>query len=131
MTMLLGSVPGAQSRLAGGLAMSAGLLVSDVTPTALQVVRPTLSPTQPFPTIGRFRRHITNLTTNALNLALGAATVLLYDWTTKLLVASVVSDANGLFDFPVYIEGTTFFIYANKAGSPEVYGGSSNQLVGL
>jgi len=133
MSQLVGGVAGAQASVGGGL-LSTALRVGEqpagpfVRPFMPQ---PTLNPTQPFPNIGRFRRHISNITTDALNNVLAGVTVLLFDWGTKLLVGSVVSDTNGIYDFPLYVQGTTYFIYANKAGTPEVFGGSSNQLVGL
>lgn len=127
MSVLVGGVAGASSRLSGGLVGSAPRLHSDVVPTALQVVRPALG-TKDAPGIGRFRRHLTWTMTDLLLAPIAGATVLIYDWTTKLLAAQLTTDAAGAVDFPVYAEGTTYFLYANKAGAPEVFGATSNQV---
>jgi hypothetical protein len=126
MSVLVGGVAGASARLSGGLSSSA-LAVADVQPTPLQRVRPSLG-TKDSPGISRFRRHITWTMTDLLLAPLVGATVLVYDWTTKLLAAQLTTDAAGVVDFAVYTEGTTYFLYANKAGAPEVFGATSNQV---
>lgn len=94
------------------LGMRAGLNVSD-----------------PWPNLGRTRRHLSGVTVDILGSPLGSSLLLVYDTTTRLLEGALTSDAAGLYDLPLYREATTWFVYTNKAGTPEVFGASSNQLV--
>lgn len=108
-----------------------GGIATPTRPPVFPNARPMLAPTDVRATINRFRRHLNGLTTDATNTALGGCLVLVYDTATRVLVAALTSDANGSYDLPLYSEGLTYFIYTNKAGSPEVFGGSSNTLVPL
>lgn len=125
---MLGSVAGSSSRLSGGLAMAAGLMLSDVPPTAMQRVPASLG-MRDGPNLGRFRRSLNGFSLDGFGVALAAVTVLIYDWTTKLLVGQLTTDAAGYFDCAIYAEGTTYFYYFNKAGAVEVFTTSSNQIV--
>lgn len=129
MSVLLGGVAGSSSRMSGGLLASPALMVSDVAPLTLRRSAPMLAPSDVRAGLARFRRHLNGFTTDATNAPLGSALVLIYDTVTRLLVAALTSDVTGMYDYPIYAEGTTYFIYSNKAGTPEVFGGSSNQLV--
>lgn len=127
MPALVGGVAGAAARIGGGLSSSA-LRAVEVSPTAPQTVRPSIG-TKDGPTLGRFRRHLNGQVLDTLQVALAGATVLVFDWNTKALVGALTSDANGRYDLPLYVEGTTYFLYTNKAGSPELFGSTSNQIV--
>jgi hypothetical protein len=86
-------------------------------------IRPAPAVTQPFPNIGRFRRHLNGLTTDATNAPLGSVSVKWFDTVTDVLVGSGTSDALGAFDFPIYVDG----VYQGmiwKAGTPTVFGAS-------
>lgn len=129
MPCLIGGAVASQfGRISSGLAAGNGIYDGSIEPMALQVLPSRLAPTDIRATHGHFRHHLNGLTTDILNAPLGLATVLIYDWPTKLLVAELTSDASGYYDYPVYGFGTTYFIYTNKAGSPEVFGASSNQV---
>lgn len=78
--------------------------------------------------ISRFRRHVNGLTTDVFNAPLPGATVLVFAAGTDTLVQSVVSDAQGNYDVAVYSEGTTYKVYAKKAGSPNVFGASDDTI---
>jgi len=132
-SLLIGGTGSANqfSRISTGNAAGNGLMVHDpyFAPYALQPVQPTINPTQPGQAVGKFRRHLNGLTTDASNNALSGATVLAFYSATDTLLGTQVSDAQGNYDFPIYAEGLTFWLYANKAGSPEVFGATSDQVV--
>lgn len=127
MSVLVGGVAGASSRLSGGLSAVSALSVADVTPVAAQRVPASLG-MRDGPTAGRFRRSLNGFSLDGFGAALAAATLLIYDWTTKLLVVQLTTDAAGFFDYPIYTDGTTYFYYFNKAGAVEVFTTSSNQI---
>lgn len=128
MSVLVGGIAGASSRLGGGLSAVSALAVSDVQPTAMQRVPASIG-VRDGPVLGRFRRSLNGFSLDGFGVALAAVTVLIYDWTTKLLVAQLTTDAAGFFDYPIYAEGTTYFYYFNKAGAVEVFTTSSSQMV--
>jgi hypothetical protein len=120
-SVLVGGIAGAASRLGGGLTSVGALRVADVPPTAQQRVRPSLGPTA-----GRFRRHITGVTTDYFNVPLGGCTVSVMDVAGNVEVAEVTSDANGVYDVPVYAGDLLYFAYARKATVPPVFGATDH-----
>ena len=62
--------------------------------------------------------------------ALGGATVDLYLSATKVLVDSVVADAQGRFIFRTPSAAQFYFIVVYKAGTPDVFGTTANTITG-
>jgi hypothetical protein len=106
----------------GGGSLGWSPVVAQWQPSVQGGMRP--APTDvPWPNGGRLRRHLNGLTTDATNTPLGSVLVKWFDVATDLLVASLTSDALGLYDVPIYYDGT-FYAWFWKAGSPTVFGGS-------
>lgn len=87
-------------------------------------MRPAPTVTQPWPNLGRFRRSLNGITTDAINAALGGVSLHVFSTGTDLEVADIVSDASGAWDVAIYTEGTTYYVWAWKAGTPNVFGAS-------
>lgn len=68
------------------------------------------------------------VTRDAYGSPLGGVTVMLFQTSTRAYVTEVVSDAAGNFIVPVVFSDTACFLVYYKAGSPDVFGTSLNNL---
>jgi hypothetical protein len=123
LSVLVGGIAGASSRLGGGLTAVGPRMVSDVTPTNLSRL-----PLSQFE--GKFRRVIRDTTLDAAGAPLAGVTVKVFDATTDQKVDQVVSDAAGVYEASVYNDAT-YQCIAYKAGAPDVAGASVNTVRGV
>lgn len=125
MAVLMGSVAGSSSGLAGGIIMPAPKMVSDVTPMTVKQ-RPPAIKLQ----LGQWRRAVYGLTKNSAGVLLPGCTVDLFDTATDTKRDSCVSDASARYEVSAYLDGP-FYIVAYLAGSPDVAGTTVNTLIGF
>jgi hypothetical protein len=108
----------------GSFSGVAGPLGGVTRPSPPVRMAPMLNATQPFPNLGRFRRSLNGITTDAINAPLGGVSLHVFSTGTDLEVADIVSDASGVWDVAIYTEGATYYVWAWKAGTPNVFGAS-------
>lgn len=121
MAVLMGSVAGSSSRLAGGLLAPAPKMENERVLTVTKL---------PSSKLGQWRRAIYGFTKNSVGTLLPGCTVDLFDTATNTLRDTCVSDVNAYYEVSAYIDGP-FYIVAYLAGTPDVAGTTVNSLIGF
>lgn len=80
------------------------------------------------PQVGNKGYKLTGVTRDSTGAALAACTVYAYRGSDGTLVAQTISDGSGNYTL-VMPTNANFFIVAFKAGAPDVFGASDNNLV--
>ena len=73
---------------------------------------------------------ISGVTRNSAGDPLGFCTVNLFLTATNTLAASTISDANGVFNFPLISNTPQYYMVAYLVGSPDVEGTTVNTVTG-
>lgn len=121
MAVLMGSVAGSSSRLAGGLLAPAPRMENERSLTVTS---------RPDSKLGQWRRAIYGLTKTSAGVLLPGCTVDLFDTATDTKRDTCVSDASARYEVSAYLDGP-FYIVAYLAGTPDVAGTTVNTLIGF
>lgn len=125
MSVLVGGIAGASSRLGGGLNAVGPSMVSDVTPTVLSGRGPSIGPR-----LGHFRRVLTDLTVDGVGSPVADTRVRVFRASDDVKVADVVSDAAGRYAAYLYADGPFYAVAIYDAQVPAVVGTTDRSLTG-